>query len=231
MRKYENVDVIAALGAVMEINTEHYKSDFQYDIEKFKDAAAQPDAENSRLLWLSRPSGIECFSERNAHVTETRAHNAWCYYADTKDTILAYAVEVTGMEDGKVMGNLYELDYRKQVEQLKKDAQPPVEITLSLANGGEMHIPHDEYKNSYLGALENHYGKITGMRFEVADEGIIRRAMKQAHAQRQKYTVAVFKLRNSSRKPSIRAQLAEDKGAAAPKQAAHTKSMKAEVSL
>ena len=33
MRKYEHVDVIASLGAVMEINTEHYKSDFQYDRE------------------------------------------------------------------------------------------------------------------------------------------------------------------------------------------------------
>lgn len=36
MRKYENVDIIAALGTVMQINTEHYKSDFQYDIERFQ---------------------------------------------------------------------------------------------------------------------------------------------------------------------------------------------------
>ncbi len=32
MRKYENVDIIASLGAVMELNTEHYKSDFPFCI-------------------------------------------------------------------------------------------------------------------------------------------------------------------------------------------------------
>jgi len=33
MRKFENVDIVAALGAVVELNTEHYKSDFRHDIE------------------------------------------------------------------------------------------------------------------------------------------------------------------------------------------------------
>jgi hypothetical protein len=38
MRKYENVDVTATLGAVMEINTKHYRSDFRYDKEIFRTA-------------------------------------------------------------------------------------------------------------------------------------------------------------------------------------------------
>ena len=41
MRKYENVDIVAALGAVVELNTANYKSDFKYDIEMFKEAAKQ----------------------------------------------------------------------------------------------------------------------------------------------------------------------------------------------
>ena len=62
MRKYENVDIIAALGAVVELNTEHYKSDFKYDIEMLKDAARNPDSDNDHLLWLSRNSGTECLN-------------------------------------------------------------------------------------------------------------------------------------------------------------------------
>lgn len=230
MRKYENVDVTAALGAIMEINTEHYKSDFKYDIEMFQRAAAEPDGENNRLLWLSRPSGTECFRERDAFVKETSSHNSWSYYAATKDNILAYAVEITGMENGKPMGNLYELDYRRQVAQLGKDAQPPVTVNLFLANGAEKQIPHDEYKGSWMG-LTDRYGKINRVRFEVADESIIQGHLKQAQDERQKYTPAVFKLRNSSRKPSIRAQLAERKAAAvAPKKSAvKTKSNDLEV--
>lgn len=232
MRKYENVDVIAALGAVMEINTEHYKSDFQYDIELFQKAAAAPDGDINRLLWLSRPSGTECFRERDAHIKDTHSHNAWCYYADTKDTILAYAVEITGMEGGKPMGNLYELDYGKQVEQLRKDAQPPIAVTFFRPDGTEQQIPFDEYKNSSNAALVEKYGKVERLRFEVADEGSLQQTLKQVRDKRQKQTSAVFKLRNTSRKPSIRAQLAEGKAAAVTKQAAaHTQSKKTEVSL
>jgi hypothetical protein len=232
MRKYENVDVIAALGAVMEINTEHYKSHFQYDIEMFQKGAATPDGDLNRLLWLSRPNGTECFRERDAHVKEIHSHNAWCYYADTKDTILAYAVEITVMEGGKVKGNLYELDYQKHVKQLKQAAQLPIEVTLFQANSTQQRITFDEYKNASNMALQDKYGAIQRLRFEVADESNIRQAMKQARSERQKYTPAVFKLRNSRRKPSIRAQLTEGKAAAVPKQAAaHIKTKKAEVSL
>lgn len=231
MRKYENVDVIAALGAVVELNTEHYKSDFQYDIEMFKKAAAAPDMDNTRLLWLSRPSGTQCFRERDVYIKDTAPNNSWSYYADTRDTILAYAVEITGMEGGKVKGNLYELDYRKQVEQLNRDTQPPVDVTLFLADGTEKQLPYAEYNSRWTGLVAE-YGEINRVRHEVADEGGIQQVMKQKQTEREKYTPAVFKLRNSSRKPSIRAQLAEGKAAAAPKKAAaKEKNNKVEVSL
>lgn len=230
MRKYENVDVIAALGAVMEINTEHYKSDFQYDIEMFKEAAAHPNGDNDHLFWLSRPSGTECFWERSASIKNTAAHNSWGYYAGTHDTILAYAVEITGMENGKPMGHLYELDYRQQVAQLQKAAPSPVAVTLFLADGTEKRLPYEEYNSRWTG-LTARYGEISRVRFEVADEGGLQQLMKQARGERQKYTPAVFKLRNISRKPSIRAQLAEGKAAVPKQTAAHTKSNQAEVLL
>jgi len=44
------VDIIASLGAVMELNTEHYKSDFRYDMEMFMEAAQHPTEENTHLL-------------------------------------------------------------------------------------------------------------------------------------------------------------------------------------
>ncbi|WP_250228662.1 hypothetical protein [Anaeropeptidivorans aminofermentans] len=153
MRKYENVDIIAALGAVMEINTEHYKSDFKYDVEMFKQAAVQPDGDNNRLIWFSRQSGTECFRERNTFIKETSAYNTCQYYAGTKDTLLTYAVEITGMEGGKVMGNLYELDYRRQAARLEKDAQQPTEVTLFLADGTEKRLPYEEYNKIWTGWL------------------------------------------------------------------------------
>lgn len=230
MRKFENVDVTAALGAVMEINTEHYKSDFRYDKEMFLNAATNPDAENTRLLWLSRPSGTECFKERNAYLKGNYANHAWSYYAGTRDTILAYAVEITGMENGKVKGNLYELDYKRHVEQLTRDALPTVSVKLKFEDGTERQYSYADYDRQWYG-LQMKYGKITESRFEPENEDALRGLLKRAHDERQKYTPAVFKVRIHSKKPSIRAQLAEGRAAAAtPKRAAaRTKSNELEV--
>ena len=50
--------------------------------------------------------------ERDVFLKDTRQHNTWRFYGEqTRDTILAYAVELTGTEQGKIKGNLYELDY------------------------------------------------------------------------------------------------------------------------
>lgn len=214
MRKYENVDIIAALGAVMEVNTEHYKSDFRYDIEKFREAVATPDAENVHLLWMSRPSGTWSFRERDVYVKGTSANNTWSFYADTRDTILAYAVEITGRQGGKVLGNLYELDYKRHVQEVNRLALPPVDVTLFLADGSKTQLPYEEYNTRWIGLVDR-YGPIQRVRFEVADEGVIQQAMRQARNERQKNNPAVFKLRNSNRKPSVLARLHESKAVAA----------------
>ena len=81
MRKYEDVDIIASLGAVMELNTEHYKSDFRYDMEMFMEAARHPTEENTHLLWLSRRCGTECFRERDVYLKESQASHTWAFHA------------------------------------------------------------------------------------------------------------------------------------------------------
>ena len=234
MRKFENVDVIAALGAVMESNTAHYKSDYQYDVEMFQKAAAAPDSDINRLLWLSRPSGTECFYERDAYLTGNYANHAWGYYADTKDNILAYAVEITSKEGGKVMGTLYELDYKAHVQRLEKDALPAASVTVKYEDGAERNFPYEDWnkrKREVVQAEVDH-GKPVRTRFDPQNEDFLQRRLRQERAERQKYTPAVFKLRSSSRKPSIRAQLAEGKAAAAPKKAAaKEKTKNTEVSL
>ena len=66
MNKFENVDVIASLQAVMKQNTTHYQSDFQYDADLFRAAAKSADSMEKTFLWLSRPDGTYCERERDA---------------------------------------------------------------------------------------------------------------------------------------------------------------------
>lgn len=65
LSKFENVDVIASLEAIMKQNTAFYQSDFEIDKRILREAASRPAAEEKRLLWFSRPSGTCCFRERD----------------------------------------------------------------------------------------------------------------------------------------------------------------------
>ena len=69
MNKFEDVDVIASLEAIMKQNTAFYQNDFDLDRNILQKAAASPTAEDRRLLWFSRPSGTSCFRERDVFLS------------------------------------------------------------------------------------------------------------------------------------------------------------------
>src|SRR5699024_11681021 len=97
---------------VMGQNTALYGDELESDKEMIRQAAASDRAEDKALLWMSRPSGTYCFRERDVFLQDTRQHNTWRFYGEqTRDRILAYAVELTGTQGGTIRGNLYELDY------------------------------------------------------------------------------------------------------------------------
>lgn len=72
MNKFEDVDVITSLEAIMKQNTAFYQNDFDLDRNILQKAAASPTAEDRRLLWFSRPSGTSCFRERDVFLKGTR---------------------------------------------------------------------------------------------------------------------------------------------------------------
>jgi hypothetical protein len=251
MRKYENVDVIAALGAVVELNTEHYKSDFRYDVERFKEAAKHPDGENNRLLWLSRHSGTWCFPERDVYIKDTEAFNCFTSYGKllgspefyqhviVDDRVLAYAVTVKGFGNGRIKGDLYELDYRDFIRQINKNALPWHTVTAKYEDGTALTLPHEEYDGKRE-RLRYQHGEVTDFRKDPEDLGALRDVLKDARDKREKeVTPVAFKLRVQNpkpRKPSIRddlrageERLARERAAAPQRAAAKTKNTSLEV--
>ena len=53
----------------------------------------------------------------------------------TSDRVLAYAIELTGKERGKIKGNLYELDYSKHYERVKEKELPADTVKLIYEHG------------------------------------------------------------------------------------------------
>ena len=114
--KFENVDVEQCLRSVMERNTKHYQSDFEFDVGSMERIAQTKHPERTPLYWMSRTSGTWCFRERDIFIRDSDAFYTWQFYKDTRDTILAYTVEITGIEGDAIKGNLYTQDYLEAVE-------------------------------------------------------------------------------------------------------------------
>ena len=149
LNKFENVYVTASLEAIMKQNTAFYQSDFDIDKEIIKRAAESPNAGDKMLLWFSRPSGTCCIKERDAFLKDTREHNTWKFYGEqTRDRVLAYAVELTGIQDGKITGNLYELDYEKHYERVKDNTVDAGTVTLVYEHGTREQ-PAEQHFNGY----------------------------------------------------------------------------------
>ena len=122
-------------------NTGFYQSDLDIDKEIIAKAAASPNREDKTLLWFCRPSGTHCFRERDVFLKDTAPHNTWRFYMEqTSDRVLAYAIELTGKERGKIKGNLYELDYAKHYERVKEKELPADTVKL-IYERGEREIP------------------------------------------------------------------------------------------
>ena len=156
--KFENVDVLASLEAILKQNTGFYQSDFDIDKQIIAEKAASPNKEDKTLLWLSRPSGTYCFRERDVFISDTAPNNTWRFYKEqTRDHILAYAVELTGVQDGKIKGNLYELDYENHYERVKDNTLAAGTVTLVYEHGTREQPADrrfDGYPDPQLGKFE-----------------------------------------------------------------------------
>ena len=136
MNRFENVDVLATLDQLMRQNTAFYRNDFEIDKEIIGRAAASDKAEDKTLLWMSRPSGTYCFRESDVFLQGTRQHNTWTFYGEqTRDRVLAYAVELTGKVRGVIRGNLYELDYPQHFRHVAAEAVQADNIILHYEKG------------------------------------------------------------------------------------------------
>ena len=236
MQKYENVDILKSLKAIMQTHTEHFQSDFDIDIKTLKQAAKSPNPEDKKYLWICRPAGTWCLRERDTFIKGSREHNTFCFYAEqTRDKILAYAVELTGIEKGRVTGNLYELDYQKHYEHVKDASVAPGATKLIYENGERT----QEAGKRITGDADPDLGKFLTFEEQPKDPAALQGVLRDEKHSREHFKSGDIKAhietlsgKGREKKPSLRAQLAQDKktvNAAPKKQAARSKNKGLEV--
>ena len=190
MQKFENMDVIAALETIMHQNTAYYQSDFAYDIKLLREAARSDQPEDKLLLWLSRPSGTFCFRERDVLLKDTQAYNTWKFCGEqTRDRILAYAVELTGAANGTVQGNLYELDYQQHFQHIR-DAALPVGANRLIYESGMREIGPKEHFDS---RPDKYFGEFVRYEMQPRDPELLQAAIRQEQRSREPARPGDFK--------------------------------------
>ena len=190
MQKFENVDVLAALDEIMRQNTAFYQSDFDIDKGIIQRAAASDQALDKTPLWMSWPSGTYCFRERDVFLKDTRQHNTWRFYGEqTRDKILAYAVDLTGTKDGTIRGNLYELDYQQHFRHVI-DAVLPVSVNRLFYERGSRDIPAEQF---FDGSPDRVLGDFLHYEFQPRDPAVLQEALQQEQRGREKARLGDFK--------------------------------------
>lgn len=213
MQKYENVDILKSLKAIMQTHTKHYQSDFDLDVKIFKEAAKSQNPADKKYLWLCRNSGTWSLRERDTFIVGTREHNTFCLYAEQmNEKPLTYAVEVTGIERGKVTGNLYELDYQKHYQHVKAASLPAGDTKLIYEYGERI----QEAGQRISGDADPALGKFLYFEEQPKDPAALRGILWDEQYHRDHFDSGnikehIEKLSGREQKPSLRKQLAQGK--------------------
>ena len=174
--------------------------------------------------------------ERDTFIKGSREHNTFCFYAEqTRDKILAYAVELTGIEKGRVTGNLYELDYQKHYEHVKDASIAPGAAKLIYENGERT----QEADRRITGDADPDLGKFLNFEEQPKDPAALHGVLLEEKYNQHHFDCGNIKEhietlsgKEKEKKPSLRAQLAQDKktvNAAPKKKAAKSKNKGLEV--
>ena len=191
--RFENVNVIEVLRKIMTHNTEHYQSDFEYDITRLQKAAE--DSRGSRcFLWLTRGCGTWCFEERDVYIRNTHAFNTWDYYNHSRENVKAFAVEIEALQGKTVVGHVFELDYKAHIEDVRKNCFNAQSIETVFRhpesnNGFIRKFDIDEYNNNWY-SIGQRYGEIETLRYQVADEQRLQDVLCKARQMRILNTIA-----------------------------------------
>ena len=176
----QKVDVLAFLSGIVQQNTQHYQCDFDYDQATLRQAANESDMENRVFYWMSRPNGTWCVKEREVFLRDSEAHTIWTYHEAEANKIKAYRVSVTDEERGKVLGIVYPLNYKEQVQRVKQVALPVVTAQITFESGRTITLPYEEWTGHHISIMDR-YGPIERVRYAPENEAELAHILMMEH--------------------------------------------------
>jgi hypothetical protein len=173
MDRIQNTDLAKTLREIAVTNTvTHLENDFEISLNRMMLSAKMDDPTEKTLIWVSYPSGIDCYPERDVFLKDTSGYNGVVYHGEGKQEIrLAYAVEVSAVKDGKPFGTIDEINIRDYAEQAKSKAVPSEYARIYVDDirdySKQIVMPLKQFNDSYPNNLPK---KMIYYRYEPADQ-------------------------------------------------------------
>jgi len=186
---FRDVDVISTLQEIVNHNTYYYQTDFSYVQDILRKAAEERNG-NRNFFWMSRKNGTWCFPERNVYIRDTNAYNTWMYYGGSKsEQVKAFWIELKESEDGKVIGDIAEIDYQKHLDYLSTYRSLPTRVEVVFRNPNGYHnFDFEEYNKNWQ-EIGQQYGTIDRKSFLVDEPDALAYAMRGVRGEFWELTV------------------------------------------
>jgi|GEM_PF-3086980 len=152
LRRFMDVDLFDFLGHISDKVLIHYRNDWNIDKEFLLKRAESSDPNDKRVAWHVCATSSHQLDERDVFIKESGAFGYWTDYHQNDPDMFGFFVEITGHENGKVYGNVFEVgEYIKHVERVRDIALPIDTVTLEYSEswgvncGLTITVPRKEY--------------------------------------------------------------------------------------
>lgn len=180
---FADVDVIATLQKIMEHNTDFFQTDFQYDVEKLREAAEDRGGYRG-FFWLTRKGGTWCFPERDVYIRNTSTANTWMFYGGCgSENVKAYWIGLKRVEgeDRKIIGDIVEMDYQKHLDYLCTHSLDPAYVEVVFKSPNDVRtFSYQEYQKNWQ-SISQRYGTVERVKYLVENQQELARAVLSAH--------------------------------------------------
>lgn len=183
MKALIGVDLAETLRSIVKLKVNNYQTDIVYDVLDLSKSKV-----NDYFCFMTRDSGTWLFSQKQVYIKDTQANITWKNYKD--QDVSTYAIEITDRQDNKVIGNIYEIDYKKTLDDVIKNEKEVEKVEVTFLNDTKIVYDVDDFKNN-KNDIVNKYGEIKEAKDLIKDYFLFNIHMSKVKSQIQNSSKAI----------------------------------------
>lgn len=182
--KFCSINILSFMERVVQKHTKYYRSDFEIDKKMLWKSMEQEEAQGQTFLWMCRTAGTWLLPEQNVLLKGTSENNTFNFYMEqSADVVLVFAVRVTNIVKGVLMGDVYVLDYSKHYAHVGDVALHPETVLLQYEHGSC--IKKADFAVKYH--VDPEYGKLLSIQYQPNSEKELAKLLQKEQQERDKF--------------------------------------------